>query len=94
MDIRELDLDSKMLVAKVLESLQQARQIAYDAALEMPELRAAYEAAEAAYYNTALQFNAPYRDVFDKQAHIEDRLAHGDLYHTFASENGFYARKP
>lgn len=94
MDIRELDLDRKILVARVLETLQKARQTVYDAALEMPELTPSYEMAEAAYAKTAAEFNAPYHAVFDREAHIEKRISEGDRYHTFARESGFYGPKP
>ena len=89
-----MEIDDRILVSKVLETLQIARQVAYDCALEMPDLREAYESAEANYAATAQKFGAAYRPVFDRRAHIEERIAKGDRDHTFARDSGFYNPVP
>nr|WP_250807343.1 hypothetical protein [Neorhizobium tomejilense] len=94
MDHRDLDIDRKMLVASVLESLMRARQAAYQASLEIPEMRPTFDATEKAYADAVETFKARYVSVFDEERYVDQQVARGDRYHTFVRENLQRGPKP
>lgn len=87
MDVKSLDIDRKLLVVGVLDEMRRLRQIAYENSLEMPELLPAYKSAEALYRETASAFQANYIPLFDRQAHIAERITKGDEAFTVAYGN-------
>jgi hypothetical protein len=94
MNYAELDIDRKMLVAGTLESLMRARQAAYQAAREIPEMRPVFEAAEAIYADLAARVGARYAPVFDEAEYIERKIERGDRDHTFVRDMTTGTRRP
>lgn len=72
MSFRSLDNDLQALVKAMIETLENARQDAYDLAKEFPELRSAYLEAETLYGRAIMQFGVPYKAVFDKDTVIDE----------------------
>lgn len=78
MDYSELKLDDKLVVARLLETLKTARQVAYEAAKDMPALEDVFVECEARYRAFAARIGAKAAPVFDRDAHIANRIEKGD----------------
>lgn len=87
MDVYTLGINERMRVVEVLDALKVARQTAFVAAREMPDLRHVFEEAEALYAKFAEEVGAKYQPVYDEERHVAERIAKGDAAHTFVHEN-------
>lgn len=87
MDVYTLGINERMRVVEVLDAFKVARQTAFAAAREMPELRHVFDEAEALYAKFAEEVGAKYQPVYDEERHVAERIAKGDATHTFVREN-------
>lgn len=86
MDVYTLGINERMRVVEVIDALKVARQTAFAAAKEMPELRNVFEEAEALYAKFAEEVGVKYQPVYDEERHVAERIAKGDAAHTFVHE--------
>lgn len=84
-DFRNRELEEQIKIVDVLTGLKAARQIAYQAAKKLPELKPWANKAEHLYREFLAEYpEIKYEPVFDEEAYIQQKIDEGDSVFTEA----------